>query len=590
MSVDRGEFGQPAPYLSVYERVAQISSPDLTPNEQWYAIEDIQQGPPGDDPEDIGRLRRYEDDPADIATALIDFALAPESTDSTLVRGYALEQGLLRLRRAIEDDPTVRLRVREDIGFHYMELEDGLRDLFDNNLRSELYGGHHPDIAPARREQIEVYRESAFKLAELEGLDWKGTLKPRWDMSEFETYSTPTFFGIPLLPMLLMEYHAGNTTVMERMSSPLAGYISPPVFRDMMLSVLNPNRNKDVVREMGDKNAAGDAGNFAQLSRYVRSGGREHTAPLDFLYDLDPDERREYVRELNQMYENGELLGSMFPAADPQVVALGFHKVVANGLFALEHHIKNGETTAEELQLLGGSSLPVEYKGKELLDSLQQSSLIRLAGEVISHPDTEVVLAVDEPSFVIYAFQNRLLPHHPRVMKYIRPEGGFDINYRYEYGSRRFGVQASSDLRIDAGAPLRPDRPYHKSSLSPQALSIRLDREGRDPRAAASLAGQNPIREQGAVSLDVGSIMDPGLGGRVGRLLAWGNVLRSQSIGEPQRLNHISEVFSTKLGTASEFKAMSLQEIAFWEKRRAAQQGEDYRPASVAAGLALTAS
>jgi hypothetical protein len=55
-------------------------------------------------------------------------------------------------------------------------------------------------------------------------------------------------------------------------------------------------------------------------------------------------------------------------------------------------------------------------------------------------------------------------------------------------------------------------------------------------------------------------------------------------------LNHI-EAFGTQLGTADGFAAMAMQEVLFWEAKRAAREGDTYKPAAlVAAGLALTAS
>jgi hypothetical protein len=563
---------------SVYERVAEISSRELDPNFQWRAIESIDQVK-GIDPEDPGRLRRCEDDPGDIATALIDFALNDTSSSSTLVRAFALEKGVLGLRQAILADPYIRTRVRSDISFLYMELEEGFPELFDSHLRTELHGGHHPAIAPARREQIEAYRGAATALARMEGLGFTGTLRAYWDYSEFEGHSTDSYSGTPLLPFLAMEFFAGNDSVADRSHDPLLGFMTSRMIQESLGAILS-FRREDTTEQ---KNAATE---FSRLSRLARTGGVEHVDQLDSLYHLEPSARAEYVTALNRLYSQGEKLADLFPATDPRALSTGFRTVSANGLFAITHHIQNGETTDEELALLGGRVLPVGYVGNEPLDMIRETELIGKAREVMTHPDTEVVLAVDEANFVLYSFENAVLRDHPRVMKHIRPRGGHEVNYRYEYGGRHFGVQATSDTRIDPGQPIRPDRPYHKVSLSPQALSIRLDREGRAPGKAVALADQNPVSEQGTVSLDVGSLFSGGLG----RFLAWGNVLRSQAIGQPQRLNHI-EAFGTQLGTADGFAAMAMQEILFWEAKRAAREGDTYKPAAlVAAGLALTAS
>ena len=106
----------------------------------------------------------------------------------------------------------------------------------------------------------------------------------------------------------------------------------------------------------------------------------------------------------------------------------------------------------------------------------------------------------------------------------------------------------------------KSDEPVPEELAKPlrqQALSIRLDREGTVwiPGASISHIDSDPTRQQGAVSLDIGSIYgepdNPNV--EIGRLLAIGNALITERHGEKANFNHVREVFNEKFGDAKVF-------------------------------------
>jgi hypothetical protein len=284
----------------------------------------------------------------------------------------------------------------------------------------------------------------------------------------------------------------------------------------------------------------------AKLARYTRDAGIEHDAPVEFLHRLPQAERLEYAEVLNRLHGATAKLSDFFPPELADGVVKGQRILIANALFALADHIENGMETNSSLQLLRLGEIPVRFSGDQPIRLLEKfASKIERAHKRLMSPTTERRVAVAAEDFSIIDFVDPQDDDPLMMMLYVRPEPSKNCEYRYEYGSRRLGVEASIDWRFDEGT-LDPTRPYHKGSRTKEAFSLRTDREGRAPDDVT--AKRDPLSEIGTVSFDSGSVLSEGFGGDFARLLAHGNRLRGH-----RHLNHMPDSIDQRYGNRTSF-------------------------------------
>ena len=209
-----------------------------------------------------------------------------------------------------------------------------------------------------------------------------------------------------------------------------------------------------------------------------------------------------------------------------------------------------------------------------VMEQFEEVMLRRRA--ILDDPHTHVsrVVANEERmGYQIYRFHNANLGD---VLLHIRQEGAARFDKEFEYGNRE-GAEATS------GWITNPQPPYFLSSNKDiNGVSIRFDREGREPGEAPDSATRTPVRDGGMISLDVSSVLGgtntPGV--RIGRLIAAGTILRAREQGTEAALHHNTNHFDQgAYGNRKGFaelvkytKAMAEARIATQRSRKSGQR------------------
>jgi hypothetical protein len=111
----------------------------------------------------------------------------------------------------------------------------------------------------------------------------------------------------------------------------------------------------------------------------------------------------------------------------------------------------------------------------------------------------------------------------------------------------------------------------HRGRGPDNRVSIRLDREGVEPHLRGKQVIQrDPTQDQGTLSLDIGSVIgnEDWLSTKIGRFLAWGNMLRSNALSTDTQLNHSTYYFEPVDGRADIFAEEANGLIEHFEARR----------------------
>lgn len=128
----------------------------------------------------------------------------------------------------------------------------------------------------------------------------------------------------------------------------------------------------------------------------------------------------------------------------------------------------------------------------------------------------------------------------------LRAEGTNERNTLREFdGEARINFLFSEvPIELDVAHPSRQN-----------AVSIRLDREGKTRAESGNIVANDPTRKDGEVSLDLGSLTDP-----LGRTISVGNALSKKfeetDKGQNAQYYHNRESFSRTLGDAETFKSI----------------------------------
>lgn len=483
--------------------------------------------------------------------ALVEFAADPTSSPSLLVRAQALDLATSSLEERSYKPP-----LSPEMAQRRKEFEELIPDAFSEfATQSRTYG----EITGS------WYRYMANQLIRREGIR-EDIIFPDWHQYSFDPYGMPD--GNPVRAFMLLDVldrksRAGEELPMNRFSRliPLALHIQDTI------------QEKSVTIQ---EQQAADLQRRGRLSRLIDYGDDHRRQIVDFLQSNQP-EVGAYVDVLNDLYDAAQGLGKVFPAQFSESVAKGARELVASSIFAVREHVQNGGHTAAKLPLgNNANALDLKLEGCEPLVLLSRlhASMEALQNVVASPstivtPVTKVTRAND---YRLYRFYDPA--QGKQASLYIRPRGGFAYDSAMEYGRPTEGVEASISFVVDAELPADRLLKVGKSTRRTKEddrISIRLDREGVHPTDRHKEGvRRDPSQEQGTLSLDVGSVLgnDDWTSTKIGRLLAWGNHLRSQQRGERTGLNHVTHYFNAHHGHADFFAGVAQEAIISTESRR----------------------
>lgn len=171
---------------------------------------------------------------------------------------------------------------------------------------------------------------------------------------------------------------------------------------------------------------------------------------------------------------------------------------------------------------------------------------------ILSDDKTQLIKSIKENGdmlqFQSYQFMNQ---EKGFAKLHVREQGSTSYDKSAEYGN-------SSGTEATIGWLVNPKNPYNRiSAKDPDAISFRFDREGRLATEPPDSSNRSPIRKEGIISLDIGSVLgnDPNsLPTRLGRMIAAGNEIRASRLGVGSSLNHNINYFDQKYGNADEFE------------------------------------
>jgi hypothetical protein len=289
----------------------------------------------------------------------------------------------------------------------------------------------------------------------------------------------------------------------------------------------------------------------------------------------DSPEGLAYANILIDIYKKSHELTSVFPEGYGHAVDTGLRFLIASSLYAISEHRRHGNKTDVKLPLNENPDvLDLSLRGQEPLELL--SALNEALSRIIqAREHGEVTLANVGSEFKIFRFLERdeIGELTNTVSVYIRPRGAETFDGEYEYGRNGEGVEASISFVVDPVSDGHQliELGRHKGIDADNRISIRLDREGisNEDRGNPAIK-RDPTQVHGTLSLDVGYILGNknSLSTRLGRFLAWGNLIRSQTTGDKVTLNHVTDYFTSYHGSADTFEREANSLMSSLESKR----------------------
>jgi hypothetical protein len=497
------------------------------------------------------RLPYAKDTDIEGIDALLDFAADSDSSGSLLVRAQALEaatDSLLEWERTSDETDFLG---RSAMFRRYMDLcwllprGKTLASISReaSAIRNPLHSDSDIDARP--------YRHVIAKLAEKEGIR-KEIIYPDWAVLDYPD-GNENDDATPTTALFTLEKLAEIQNIPHQM----------PV-----------NEVVKLVPLALDIRAATEAGNVQidpRNEKFLRIDSQHIT---EFL-QRDKAETAPYESVLTNLYVSAIGLQKIFPAEYRVGIRRSAQSLLASALYAIKAHLENGGETHVTIALnVGqGRGLELNMVGDEPLETLEALAMAMWQlNEQITSPDTCTTLTTAGKGYRQY----RLWPADRKgsnISVYIRPFGDEIYDSEIEYGKNGKGVLASIQYDI---APFLEEgkisKAYkHRGDNTVNQINIRIDREGVLPEQWSDRSiAQDPTQQQGTLSLDFGSVFghESQLGTKVGRLLAWGNVLRSNAANEQPQLNHVVHYFSAEEGRADVFAGEAMKLARQLESRR----------------------
>lgn len=472
---------------------------------------------------------------------LIDFAADPEASGSLLVRAQALEIAFDRIEWLRREDPSLTgLSRKASIMLQLLPHDYRVKiSSIQNPVQPDLpwdYGLH--DFDPY------IYRQAARDLAHQEGIS-EDLLFPDWHMYSGDPLEMPDCN--PAKAFLMLNKLADLQAEPSRLPiSSLSGLI--PLALDIN-SRLATQSNEEVEAASKLRN---DSRAIYELSR---------------LTGAEP-----YIQVLERLKASTAKLRKIFPPEYGYAAERGANALITKSVYAIAHHLTHGNRSKATLPLNGRYThgLSIDLKDNEPLEILSSldSVINQLYDQVSSGP--AVTGVANESDYRLYRLWKA--NGSSNISLYVRPYGALGFDRGYEYGNSQ-GVEASISYVIDPvlgqGKLLPLGR--HNSAGPDNRVSIRLDREGViKERRGKPDSLKDPTQQQGTLSLDIGSVLGnmEDLGTRIGRFLAWGDLLRAEANGETTQLNHVTQYFGELHGDADYFAGVAHKLIEQCEARR----------------------
>ncbi len=496
-----------------------------------------------------------------LGEALMDFAIDETSSNSITVRLQALERALERSNKypATQEDPSVR-------------------SLVISARQNTVHSFDHPDGR--------AYRHLTEALVAHEGLD-PTILIPELSEADIDRGGRDFDYN-PVLAFVRLnevseQIRSGRLDDDALRLAPLLATVQEKLSAASQL----PEVANIELREWY---------HVGKCAKLLAHGDNYRQLFVDILNRGDYADGQ-YINALGEMSGLVPQSARAYPKRYRAGVEQGLQLVLADTLYGVLHHINEDKETDVELELRSGSKgLPLRLQGEEpheLLAALQTAyrelaNVGRSMGwrqllgqEPESSYFGSTVKVADSEQFSIYRF-NESMPFYGQSLTplatsiYIRSRGSHTYDKSLEYGRPGEGVEASISYVIDTGqsGDTLSEVGKHRGSGDDRRISIRLDREGEHPNERGIDRGagnkRDPERQQGTLSLDVGSILgnDDWLSTKLGRFLAFGNMLRSDAMGVEMHLNHVTEYFTTEDGDADVFAATAEDLAALLERQR----------------------
>lgn len=471
--------------------------------------------------------------------SLIDFAAEPESSPSLLVRAQALQ---LAFDSAFENERNGSSGPNQE----------GIVALMPKNLRAKGYAIKNPlfyEDTPKGYSAI-MYRDALQLLASDEGL--YSVMFPDWTS---EGYTNEENDPVPEMALLLLQHLTDISDTPHKL--PFSNAVKLVPFALDLNSALTTD-----MEFLYAKTKSGRA--MVEDSKKIQ----------DFL-KLESRHTKPYIEAINSLQSAAKDLRSAFPEVYASGVEKAVHSLVASTVYAIDEHIRNGDKTSTIIPLNGSydNGLPLHLEGDDplmLMDFLTKS--LQQLSDTVNDPNLQTSIYSNGDGYRVYRLWTNNTANN-NVTVYIRPFGDVDFDSDIEYGRNGEGVEASVSYVVE------PDRTAglievgkHRGSAEDKRISIRLDREGIDQRKAKfeGDTSRDPTRQSGTLSLDVGSIIgdENWMSTKVGRFLAWGNVLRSRATQDAPQLNHVRDYFWYPCGESQVFAAAAKRTADSLELRK----------------------
>jgi hypothetical protein len=480
---------------------------------------------------------RYEG----LAEGLADFAADETASSSLLVRIEALECAL-------------------ELGYG-----DGVIRKSENEVRAAVGQARHTGLNPdwSRSSQ---YRYLGRELVDAEAIAIRPELVfPPLTDAEIDSKIEWGDYN-PVRAFIFLEAIEGRIH---------AGDVSPEVTR---FAPLIRNVHETLAAQNGlDRVPAVDLTEWDTINRCARllKMRQPYTEVFTDILDGEDAAAKESLVILAEMSGAAENASRVFPARYQEGVKQGLQQVAADALYGVLEHLHNGKLTDVRLPVRGdGEGLQLKLHADdpvELLTALNTAfghlayhanDVSARGGPVTYHGRT--VKVAESTGFSIFRLAG-VRDHDAGIYEltkdsvYIRPVGAATYDAALEYGRPGEGVEASINYSLDVSDADGLSRVgKFRGAGSDTRISIRLDREGVAPEDRGdSSVKRDPTQQRGTLSLDVGSVIgdDSWLSTRVGRFLAWGNMLRAEATGDDTRLNHVTDYFTEEDGDATVFAA-----------------------------------
>lgn len=526
------------PKIDPIEEIARIGT--LTdPNDQFLAFSHNY-------PFDASRLPEVMSGEA--VKSLIDFASDPDSSTSLLIRAQAFELGAKSLLS--DDDPDEQATA----------LKKELEELLPKGVLDDIYTMQVPNPPEGWTYTNGLFNFGKYpviidKLVKKEGID------PNYVFPDYYTLGYPPDYeealpdNIPSIALILLESlrdkihdHDGSRLLPISTFSKLI-----PLAVDILETAGGEPGSRLV--DFSDPNA-------------VKRDAEE----IGAFIDASNEQRGQYVEQLLDLKSASALLRNVFPAVYSEGVRKGAEKLFAECLYAMSAHTGNGGVTDVELPLNGNPNNSLRFITSEdgpLEITRELVGGMRELNRVYSHPEMFTTRVTQSDGYSLFRLW---VPGDgfSSVSVYIRAEADVTYDPKVEYGRNGEGVEASISFVVDPS--ISPGQIIevgkHRGKSPDNRISIRLDREGVN--GDQTTAQRDPTQEQGTLSLDVGSIIgdESWLGTKVGRFLAYGDLLASQSKGQSSDLNHVRRYFSQEDGSAESFAQNARELIKTLEARQ----------------------